>query len=290
MGSSADQKALAGIYARLSVEKGNAKDNSIENQILLARTWIQGQPELQEGGCYIDLGFSGRTFQRPQLRKMFQDMERGRLQCLVVKDLSRFGRDYLTVGEYLEKIFPRMGIRVVSLGEGYDSRNQMPGSLEGGIRNLMNEWYARDIGRKVRMAKAQQRQEGCYLGSCAPYGFRIVRKDGKRVLEEDDGTGEILLQMNELYLEGRSYREIQTWLLENGIATPAQYRKSGCIRMKSPCTDISGKRAEGTPRRTADDDAAKKWDVSSIKRILNFAHQRGLLPGSEQSLPFRKQI
>ena len=94
---------------------------------------------------YVDSGCSGTTFRRPQFQRMLEDAQEGKINCIVCKDASRIGRDYLRTGEYLEKIFPLMGVRVICVSDGYDSGREMPGSLAGNLKNLMNEWYAKDI-------------------------------------------------------------------------------------------------------------------------------------------------
>lgn len=250
-----------GIYARLSVEHGNEKDNSIENQILLAREWIQSRllagEDLKEYGCYIDRGYSGTGFHRPGFLQMLEDAGQGRLQCIVCKDYSRLGRDYLRTGEYIEKIFPSWGVRLVCISDGYDSREGMPGSMEGSIRNLMNEWYARDIGRKVRLAKKQKKREGNYLGSVPPYGFRIVYQEGRRILEPEEETMEIVKWICERRGHGMSLGQISRLLREQGVNPPGEYRKTGVICQKPSMV--------------------KKWDSSTIRHIIE--HQRGLPPG-----------
>lgn len=252
---------LVGIYARLSVEHGNEKDNSIENQILLAREWIQrrllADEDLEEYGCYIDKGYSGTGFHRPAFLRLLEDASQGRLQCIVCKDYSRLGRDYLRTGEYIEKIFPAWGIRLVCIGDGYDSREGMPGSMEGSIRNLMNEWYARDIGRKVRLAKQHKKREGNYLGSVPPYGFRIVYREGRRILEPEGETMKVVKWICEKRQEGMTLAQISCGLQAQGVNPPGEYRKTGMIRQ--------------------DPYLVKKWDSSTLRHIIE--HQRGLPPG-----------
>lgn len=228
-----------GIYARVSVE--HDRDDSIQSQLMLAREWIrrrqaEGQ-ELCEYRCYVDRGVSGTTFDRKGFQEMLRDAVCGRISCIVCKDASRLGRDYLRTGEYIEKILPSMGIRLVLVSEGYDSREKIPGSLEANMRNLMNEWYAKDIGRRVRAVKQVKRQQGHYLGSTAPYGMRVVRRDGIRRLEPDRETAQIVEQMREWRRQGTGITEIQRRLWERGIQPPEEYRKKGQVygeRRKAP--------------------------------------------------------
>lgn len=242
-----------GIYARISVEHKTQKDNSIENQILLARNWLEKKADWKESGCYIDRGYSGMNFNRPAFRRMMEDAGTGKLECIVMKDLSRLGRNHLETGNYLEKIFPVLGIRIISLGEGYDSGQQMPGSLEEGIRNLMNEWYAKDIGRKVKSAKKQQKEAGNYLGSRPPYGFCIVRPDGIRSLEPDRQVEKIVKKMNAMHQAGKSVGEIREWLRANQVNPPEPYRRTGRVYWEA--------------------EPGKLWDPGSIRNSI--AHQRG---------------
>lgn len=253
------KRKQVGIYARLSVEHGNEKDNSIENQILLARNWVarkqkQGE-QIEEFQCYIDRGYSGTSFERPAFLQLLEDARMGKIQCIVCKDSSRLGRNYLKTGEYMEKIFPRLGIRLVCIGDNYDSEKGMPGSLEGNLKNLMNEWYARDIGRKVSLVKQRQKREGNYLGSVPPYGYRIVRQEGKRVLKEEK-TIAIVHEICRQREQGESLEQIKEWLYRKKINPPAQYRKE---------------------KRMIQEGVVKKWDITTLKKIIE--HQRGLPPG-----------
>lgn len=241
-----------GIYARLSVEHGSGKDNSIENQILLARQWLARQSarggRLEEYRCYVDSGYSGTTFRRPGFLQMLEDARERKIQCIVCKDYSRLGRDYLRTGEYIEKIFPAWGVRLVCISDGYDSRGGLPGSLEGNMRNLMNEWYAKDIGQKVRMVKRRQKSEGNYLGSRPPYGYEIVRRNGKRILSEEAGTMAVIKWICTRREEGESLEQICRLLQERGVNPPDEYRKTGDVFQVSP--------------------SVKKWDKSTLRNVI----------------------
>lgn len=218
-----------GIYARVSVLHGTQKDLTVENQILLAEQYLrEWQDEPVEISYYIDRGYSGTNFRRPSFLRMVRDSEQGRLDLIVAKDLSRLGRNYLELGWYLEKVFPDAGVRIVTLGEGYDSANSDNNNLSIGIRNLMNEWYARETGRKVRHAKEWLRMEGNYLGSRAPYGYKIIYREGKRVLLPD-AAYPVRMEIYRLRREGKTSSEIAHLLSGKGIATPEQYRLSGSV-------------------------------------------------------------
>lgn len=222
----------AGIYARVSVHHRDEKGLSVENQILQAEQYLrEWQEEPVEISYYIDRGYSGRNFQRPSFLRMLRESEQGRLDLIVAKDLSRLGRNHLELGWYLEKIFPDAGVRVITLGDGYDSACADTDSLTVGIRNVMNEWYAAETGRKVRNAKERLRQEGNYLGSKAPYGYKIVYREGKRVLLPDVSYS-VRMEIYRLRQEGNTSEEIARLLSGRRIATPEQYRTSGRLVCK----------------------------------------------------------
>ncbi len=244
-----------GIYARISVEHRGRRDSSIENQIALARHFLQGKPDLEEGGCFTDSGYSGQSFHRPGFEQLLGQLRSGALEGILVKDLSRLGRNYLETGEYLERIFPCMGVRVISLAEAYDSYGRQPGGLEYGMRNLMNEWYAKDIGRKVRLAKERQRAEGNYLGSRPPYGYRIIWIEGIRRLAPDKQVFWVREEICRQHDRGRSCQAISEWLWDRDILPPDQYKRWGraCWSRDLP-------------------EEKKRWDRGTIARI---SHTRG---------------
>ncbi len=250
---------LVGIYARISVERRNRKEESIENQILLARKWLKIQKvagaQMKEYDVYVDQGYSGTDFSRPGLNRLLQHAKDGKINCVLCKDSSRLGRDYLKTGELIEKIFPSWGIRLVCISDNYDSSQGLPGSLEGSIRNLMNEWYAKDIGRKVHLVKQQKKKQGNYLGSVAPYGYVIAWEGERRVLQEEPESMKVIRQICEWNQKGKQIEEIRNLLQIKGILPPSEYRKIGRIRQNN--------------------DMVKKWDRGTIYRII--AHQRGLL-------------
>jgi DNA invertase Pin-like site-specific DNA recombinase len=243
----------AGIYARISVKKESRKEESIRHQILLARDWILQQPDVEEYRCYTDSGYTGTNFCRPAFQEMMEDARHQNIQCIICKDASRLGRNYLEVGEYMEQIFPSLGIRFVCISEGYDSAREMPGSLGMNLRNLMYQWYAKDIGRKVRLVKQQKKQRGEYLGSRPPYGYCIVYEKGKRLLKKDERAGKIVEEIISWHGEGMSLREIRDRLVEQGVHSPNIYYKTGCVY---------GEKGNVTP-----------WDCSTIRFLLS--HSRG---------------
>lgn len=166
----------AGIYARVSVKHYNNKDFTIENQVLVARKYIE-ENKMECMGVYSDKGFSGMDFERPAWKRLVKDISGNKLDVVVVKDFSRLGRNYIVTGEYIEKIFPEYGIRFVAVTEGYDSKYGTEGFTMG-LKNIINEWYARESGRKVSIVKQHQKNKRWLYRWCSSIWF--LYKNRKR--------------------------------------------------------------------------------------------------------------
>ena len=151
----------AGIYARLSVKGCEKKAQSIKNQIMICKEYIRVNNDITLSECYSDYGKSGMNFDRPEFKRMYKDIAAGKVNCVIVKDLSRFGRNHIDVGEYIQKIFPALGVRFISVTDGYDSLYDTYGRKEFSVnlKNLVNELYAADISVKVKNAKEIKRRE-----------------------------------------------------------------------------------------------------------------------------------
>ena len=177
---------LAAMYLRLSRDDSDvgavtdkdgrlkSESNSIGNQRELIRAFIHEQQDIELYDIYVDDGFSGSNFDRPEFNRMMKDIEAGRVNCVVVKDLSRFGRDYIEAGRYLEKIFPVLGVRFIALTDHYDSISADTGERQIVIpvKNFINDSYCRDISAKVKSQLAVKRKAGECLSSFAVYGYR----------------------------------------------------------------------------------------------------------------------
>ena len=162
------------IYARLSVENSGKDDdgNSLQNQIAVCEDYLGGCPHLRLTEVYSDNGRTGTVFDRPAWNRLMDDVRTGKIQCIVVRDLSRFGRDYVETGSYLEKIFPALGTRFISVKENFDNftcGNAME-SLSVSLQNLVNAMYSRDISKKVSTALRAQMETGRFRNRNLPYG------------------------------------------------------------------------------------------------------------------------
>jgi len=241
----------AGIYARLSVDSGERKNESIETQIEIARAFIGRQEDITVYDCYTDVGRTGTNFEREGFERMMRDVRTRKIDCIVVKDLSRFGRNHIETGNYIEKIFPFMGVRFIAVTDNLDSMNLsgQDETLSVNLKNLVNEMYARDIAVKVKSGKMAKWEQGSYTGGIPPYGYRAEWIDDKKCLFVEKTTSDIVKKIYELFLSGKSMREITLWLYENRVARPEMYRETGQVY----CQEI---------------DQLKEWSRCTLRMIL----------------------
>ena len=216
----------AGGYARLSVEDSGKRDtDTIEAQRELIESYIAAQPDMRLCGLYCDNGRTGTNFQRPEFDRLMEDVRAGKINCIVVKDLSRFGRNYKETGNYLERIFPFLDVRFVAVNDHFDTLTAQRGS-DGYIiplKNIINEAYSRDISRKVSSALAVKQKAGEFIGSWAAYGYRKCANDKHRI-EPDPVTAPIVREIFSWRRGGMSYNKIAKRLNDEKVPTPAQYR------------------------------------------------------------------
>ncbi|MCC8101817.1 MAG: recombinase family protein [Clostridiales bacterium] len=206
-------------YVRLSVENGGGREDTIETQIELVEGYIAKHPDLKLAETYVDNGFSGTNFERPEFLRMMEDVRKGKIRCIVVKDLSRFGRNYLEAGYYIETIFPFLNVRLIAVTDNFDSsRKEDTDGLTVPIRNLVNDLYAKDISKKIWSAKQRQKKEGKSRGNCAPYGYLRNAETGR--LEIDHRTAHYVQLIFQWTLMGVSISEAARRLDMLGAPTP----------------------------------------------------------------------
>ena len=236
-----DNKKTA-IYIRLSDEDNNvdgiikAESNSVAAQRILIRDYIQRNNLSAPSDTleYVDDGFSGTNFQRPAFRRMMDDAKCGKIGCIIVKDFSRFGRDHLETGNYLERIFPLLGIRFISVNDGFDSEDcmGMTGGMSVALKNIINSMYSRDLSKKVRSAMGTRAARGEYMGAFAPYGYL---KDPENIhqLIPDEEAAEIVRMIFTMAAEGKKKPEIARFLNEQKIPTCMEHFQK--IGLKRKC-------------------------------------------------------
>ena len=214
-----------GGYVRLSAEDKKVKGDSIETQQAIIKAFIGEHPGLELTKIYIDNGLSGQTLNRPAFNRMIEDVESGKINCCISKDLSRLGRNAIDTGYYIEKFFPTKGIRYIAITDDYDSANPKSGGVMVNLKNMVNEHYALEIGRKIRQTKQMNIRKGKFVGRLAPYGYMKSVED-KHQLVLDPYAAPIVRTMFELAANGRSIAEIHNWLNSNGILPPKRYQHS----------------------------------------------------------------
>lgn len=212
-----------GLYLRLSAEEMESGEK-LKNQEDLLKEYMDGKPEFHLSKIYRDNGYSGTSFERPGWLKLMEDIRKGIIQCIVVKDLSRLGRNYIETGNYLEMIFPFMGVRFISVNDSYDSAN--PSSdfepLLVSLKNLSNDAYAKDISKKIFTAKEIQRHKGLYYGNIAPYGYWKDHDNPHHLVINKD-TAPTVMQIFLWKLEGFTNSQIARQLNEQNILAPMKY-------------------------------------------------------------------
>ena len=215
----------AGGYARLSVEdSGRPGADTIEMQEELIREYILTQPDMEFCGLYSDNGRTGTNFDRPAFERLMQDVRIGRIDCIIVKDLSRFGRNYKETGNYLERIFPFLDVRFVAINDSFDTLTAERNN-DGYIvplKNIINDVYSKDISRKILPALAAKQQNGEFIGTWAAYGYRKCADDRHRI-EPDEETAPVVRKIFQWRLSGMSRVQIVCRLNDEGIPSPSRY-------------------------------------------------------------------
>ena len=216
-----------GVYIRLSQEDGDKEEsNSVTNQRELINNYVNENKELQIHSYYVDDGWSGTNFDRPDFKRLINDVENGVINTIVVKDLSRFGRNYIEVGNYLEQIFPVKKVRFISINDNIDSFKD-PESINSIIvpfKNLMNDEYARDISIKVKYALNTRKRNGEYMGALAPYGY-LKDPNDKHKLIVDKIAAIVIKRIFDLALKGYGVTLIARFLNKDKINTPAMHKR-----------------------------------------------------------------
>jgi DNA invertase Pin-like site-specific DNA recombinase len=262
------------LYLRLSRDDGDKEEsNSIAGQRELLRDFLSKHPELRECAVRVDDGWSGSSFERPAFKEMIEDVKAGRTDCIVVKDLSRFGRNYLDAGEYIEKIFPFLGVRFIAVNDNYDSCEEKKASddLIIPFKNLINEAYCRDISVKIRTQLEVKRKSGQYLGSFATFGY-MKDEQNKNKLVVDQFAADIVRDIFKWKLEGISPQDIAAALNRLGVLSPMEYKRS--LGMKYTTSFKTNSKA--------------LWSAATVLRILKNPVYTGVLIQGKETTPSYK--
>lgn len=226
------KKYRIAIYLRLSKEdmKDGAatrkeESNSIAMQRLLLRKYIEDNFTDYEIIEFCDDGYTGTNFDRPDVQEMLERIRNGEINCIIVKDFSRFARDYIELGAYLEQIFPFLGVRFISVNDGYDSVNVQGGiaDMDVNFKNLLYDLYSRDLSGKVRSSLAIRKEKGQYVSANSPFGYEKDPEDRHALLIAED-EAEVVRRIFSLTLEGRTSVEIAKLFNETGVKTPVEFK------------------------------------------------------------------
>ena len=241
----------AALYIRLSVEFNSNRGDSLETQRQIMEAYIALAPDIEIVEIYTDNGTTGRTFEREAFQRMLNDVEAGKIDCIVVKDLSRLGRNTIDTGYYIEKYFPLHHVRFIAVNDQYDSENaENSGShLIVPLKNMINEAYAADISKKVRAQQQQAMRAGEFVGARPPYGYKKAPDNCHKLLVNEE-TAPIVQQIFQWAADGVSLNEMTKRLNNAGVISPGHYLSHAGYTKKAW---IVGK---------------GKWQTRSITRIL----------------------
>ena len=212
----------AGAYIRLSImETRDRKDSeALSNQKELLSGHISQRPDLKLCGMYVDNGETGTNFERSGFQRLMADIQAGRINCVVVKDLSRFGRNAVETGNYLERVFPFLGVRFISINDGYDSTAPNAGdALAVALKSLVNEAYSMDISRKSGSVLRQKQQRGEFIGAFASYGYLRDPEDVHRIIVDPE-TAPIVCEIFRRVADGEAVHSVLRWLNTEGVLSP----------------------------------------------------------------------
>ena len=269
----------AAIYVRLSKEDGDVavssktESNSISNQKELIRNFLKDKKDIVVVSERVDDGYSGSSFERPAFKLMLEDIRKGVVDCVIVKDLSRFGREYIDAGRYIERLFPALGVRFIAINDGYDSLGGKGQTDEIIIpfKNLINDAYCRDISVKIRSHLEVKRKNGEFIGSFAPYGYQKDEDSRNRLVIDPVAAGTVR-DIFRMKLHGMSQDAIADRLNSTGVLSPMEYKNaSGSSYQTSFRT---GERAQ--------------WSAVTVRRILENECYIGNLVQGRQTTPNHK--
>ena len=267
----------AGIYARLSSDQNEKKNESIDVQIGIARRFVENwnqchADKIEIAGCYSDLGRTGTNFNRSEFQRLMQDVRMGEINCIIVKDLSRFGRNYLEAGNYIEKIFPFLGVRFIAIADGYDTGmgGNETGQIASEIKNLVNDIYAKEFSVKAKMSLDGRRKAGSYVGGLPPYGYTVAWEEKIRKLKPDENTAEVVRFIYRKFVETENYASVSDELNRRRINPPAVYQKTGEVYYQQGET-------------------FKGWDRGTIERIIKNTTYLGNLVQGKTTITARDE-
>ncbi len=271
------KKYNGAIYLRLSKEDGDVaagsrqESNSISNQKSLVQDYLESQKDIEVVSVRIDDGYSGVDFNRPEFQAMMKDIRDRKVDCVIVKDLSRFGRNYIEVGRYIEKIFPILGVRFIAINDNYDSINENNSEIVTAFKNLVNDSYIRDLSVKIRSNLEAKRKKGEFTGSFAAYGYRKSETNKGQLVVDEFAAG-VIRDIFNMKLGGMSPGAIADKLNDSHILSPMEYKTSMGENFRTSFK--TNKKA--------------KWAAGTVLRILGNELYTGVLVQGKRGTPNHK--
>lgn len=261
-------KYQATEYLRLSyTENHENESDSIANQKKLIEDYLKGHPDIELVSEKVDDGYSGILFDRPAFQEMMQDITDGKVNCVIVKDLSRLGREYIETGRYLRRIFPAYGVRFIAINDNIDTAHEHAGDdLNISMKNLINDAYCHDISVKTRSALEVKRKKGDYVGACPVYGYR-KSEENRNQLVVDEYAARVVRDIFRAKIDGRSAKRIADELNALGVLSPLAYKIS---------------RGLPHPKGGFADRPDAKWSATTVIRILQDEIYTGTLVQGRQ--------
>lgn len=271
MFSNRKESYRAAVYIRLSKDDGDKlESNSVANQRAFIASFLAKKPDIVICSERIDDGYSGVSFDRPAVKAMLEDIKAGTIDCVVVKDLSRFGRNYIEAGRYIEQVFPFLDVRFIAINDGYDSASQhsQTDSMLIPFKNLINDAYSRDISMKVRSGIATRCKQGDYIGAFPLYGY-FRSKEDKHRLEVDEFAAMTVRDIFKWKLSGMSNQRIADRLNTMGILSPLEYK------------NLLGWKFSTSFKLQP----VAAWSAAAVARILRNAMYTGTMIQGKESTP-----
>lgn len=247
----------AALYIRLSREDGDkAESDSVINQKRLLTHFAQAQPDIESYQYYVDDGWSGANFDRPDFTRMMADVYAQNIDCVIVKDSSRFGRNASESGRYIGEVFPRMRVRYIAVNDAIDSGKSQGVAIDflnNSMRGMINEYYVAANSESIRSTLDMERKRGYFIGSFAKYGYKKDPADHHKLMIDEDAA-EVVRQIYRMYLSGSGIRTIVRTLNENGIPNPSTYKRSQGLNFRSRAIGKSSLWSDKTVRRILQDE------------------------------------
>ena len=262
----------AAVYIRLSVEDSQSGSASVETQQYIIGHFLDRHPEIEPFHTYIDNGLTGTNFNRPAFQSMLNDIESGAVNCVIVKDLSRLGRNSIDTGYYIEQYFPQRKVRFIAVNEGYDtdSADGRPDMMIA-LRNMVNEAYAADISKKITAAQRQMMKDGKFVGALPPYGYLKDPEDCHKLIVDLEAAA-VVKQIFAWAANGMGINTIVTRLNEAGVMTPSYRRAEQGL--------ITNEKRLGSG----------SWQTFTVNKILHAEIYTGDMVQGKSKIVARKQV